>query len=157
MPIIYRFDQMASIMKLFVSTRNQTTQNSLIISSHKEIPWIIFIDHFYHTRPFPYSGWSQIQNSTKLNQYFRLEFIGFSLNTVTVQVLIYCLIKTCITVKWVLHTCTSKLERIKSTAHNTYYIYIYTCYVLTCTSTATAMHIQGSNKVLQKCYQMFIV
>lgn len=41
----------------------------------------------------------------------------FFLNIFTVWVLIYFLINTCITVKWVLHTCTSKLERITGTVH----------------------------------------
>lgn len=86
-----------------------------------------------------------------MNQYFRLEFIIFFFNTVTIWVLIYFLINRCtgITVKWVLHTCTS----IRKNKRHCTYTYINTCYVFTCTSAATAMHIQGCNIVLQKSFE----
>lgn len=48
-----------------------------------------------------------------------MNLLSFFFNTVTIWVLIYFLINRCtgITVKWVLHTCTSKLERKKGTVH----------------------------------------
>lgn len=139
-------------MKLLVSTIGQ---NSLIIFSHKDINWLIIIDNLiFAILTHDGAKFKIPQNWINISD---LNLLSFFFNTVTIWVLIYFLINRCsgITVKWVLHTCTSKLERTKGTVH--IYTYINTCYVFTCTSAATAMHIQGCNIVLQKSFRTFII
>lgn len=136
-------------MKLLVSTIGQ---NSLIIFSHKDINWLIFIDNLiFAILTHDGAKFKIPQNWINISD---LNLLSFFFNTVTIWVLIYFLLNRCtgITVKWVLHTCTSKLERKKAL-----YIYINTCYVFTITSAATAMHIQGCNIVLQKSFCTFII
>lgn len=139
-------------MKLLVSTIGQ---NSLIIFSHKDINWLIIIDNLiFAILTHDGAKFKIPQNWINISD---LNLLSFFFNTVTIWVLIYFLINRCsgITVKWVLHTCTSKLERTKGTVH--IYTYINTCYVFTCTSAATAMQIQGCNIVLQKSFRTFII
>lgn len=105
-------------MKLLVSTIGQ---HSLIIFSHKDINWLIIIDNLiFAILTHDGAKFKIPQNWINISD---LNLLSFFFNTVTIWVLIYFLINRCsgITVKWVLHTCTSKLKRTKGTVQ----LYIY--------------------------------